>query len=204
MHKRTFEGIWWIAGQPTDKLPGLLEFDPTEGLRLKLSGVLTSEDLFSIRATRIPVIHGEVSGPDGGGLATLFRCIRGRTEISRVERQELLPELAAIGAHLGSEEQIAIASAEVSYSQLPNWLETGGFALQINADKVVAGEPVSYDVHYRPVSLPEIVTERATMDFVLRSIPPIFATRTLPLQEWVGMRVRPALPMSLGQFRRDI
>lgn len=201
MNERNFEGNWWVPEAPSEKVPGQLLFDNEEGLRLRLSGVLATSDLFSVHTASVPIIFGEVSGSSTGSNVTLFASLPSHTELSTVARQELKSRLAVLGSHVGSEEQLRITSAEIGFTQLPPWLNVGGFTLDVHSDIVKAGEPVAYDVHYRPVRLPTVRIPPGELSFILRSMPPLFATRTYPLQEWTGINIDLATELPFWQFK---
>jgi hypothetical protein len=203
MHERTLEGRWWLPDTPNNKYGGRLSFSSSTGCRLKIFGALLDGDLLSLREVRVPVIHGSVSSNETGSDITLFDCRRiGVRTHGDSHEQDLRPAVAALGPHLSSEKLLSVRVAELSFTQLPSWLLVSGFSIKFHQKTWKSGQPLKYTLKYRPVRLQKIVTPIGKIKFNLRSLPPIFPTRTYPLQEYVGLEVRPHKATPFREFKR--
>ncbi len=202
MHERTLEGRWWLPDTPNNKHGGRLTFSASTGCRLEVFGALLDADPLSVREVRVPVIHGSVSSHETGNDITLFDCLRtGVKAHGSFQQQDLRPALAALGPHLRSEKLLSIRVCELSFTQLPSWLIVSGFSIKFHQRTWKSGQPLKYTLKYRPVRLPTIVTPIGKIKFNLRSLPPIFPTRAYPLQEFVGLEVRPLKATSFREFK---
>ncbi|MEV4348916.1 HEPN domain-containing protein [Actinoplanes sp. NPDC049596] len=125
-------GLWWLSDDPDEQIPGVLRYEPGNGLVLSLIGA------FEDRITSSPspgvemvheghrtwdVIHGAAEQRE----ITLLACVPSgskRTFGARVKspnKQTVKAGTALIGAHVSGEDDAAFAAAEVSVEDLGIW-----------------------------------------------------------------------------------
>lgn len=203
MENRNYDGSWWVPENADNTVGGQFAFSATSGGRLEALGVLSDAQLGAIADVRVPVIHGTISAGASGNDVTLLDCHRGGTRLhGRYGKQQFIPSVAVIGAHLTSIEQLKIRTCEVGFTQLPNWLAWTGFEFRLPKGRWRVGKKLKYTLKYTPITFPVIRTPIGTIRFVTRSLPPLGPTRSYALQEWVGLQFRPRKPLAFHDFRR--
>ncbi len=125
-------GLWWLPDEPDGQVPGILRYDPEEGLVLSLIG--TFEDrVMTMHAPGVVSVHegrrtwDVIYGAAERREITLLGCVptkSNRTYGARVkspDKQIVQAGTALIGAHVGGEDKAAFSSAEVSVEDLTHW-----------------------------------------------------------------------------------
>lgn len=125
-------GLWWLPGDPDQKIPGTLRYTPTDGLTLTLIGAF--EDRISTTVSpgvvafheghrTWDVIHGAAEQRE----ITLFGCVPNsskRTFGARVQtpdKQSIVAIMVLIGVHVSRKDEAAFSAAEVSVDNLGIW-----------------------------------------------------------------------------------
>ncbi|NEB11287.1 hypothetical protein G3I32_21015 [Streptomyces coelicoflavus] len=125
-------GLWWLPEEPGHRVPGVLRYEPDCGLTLSLIGA------FEDRVTTTPnpgvlIVHegrrtwGVIHGAADQREISLFGCFPNssqRTFGARVKtpnKQIVTATTALIGAHIGSEDNAAFSTTEVSMEELGHW-----------------------------------------------------------------------------------
>jgi hypothetical protein len=131
-------GLWWLPDHPDEHVPGILRYDPEDGLSLSLIGtfedritshIATGAITFHEGSRTWNVIHGAAERRE----ITLLDCIptsSRRTLGARVkspDAQVVVATTAIIGAHIGGEEDAAFSAAEVSVEDLGLWAASSVF-----------------------------------------------------------------------------
>jgi hypothetical protein len=131
-------GLWWMPDHPREQIPGVLRYDAEGNLSLSLIGAfddrITSNPVPGLtlqhEGTRTwDVIHGAAEQRE----ITLLGCVPiggNRTVAARIvspDSQTVAATTAVIGAHIGSENDPAFATAEVSVEDLGLWAASSAF-----------------------------------------------------------------------------
>jgi ApeA N-terminal domain 1 len=130
-------GLWWLPDEPENQVPGVLRYEPEDGLKLSLIG--TFED--RIMTTHAPgvtihegrrtwdVIHGAAEQRE----ISLLGCVPNggtRTFGARVktpDKQTVSATTALIGVHVSSQDEAVFSAAEVSVEDLGYWAASSVF-----------------------------------------------------------------------------
>lgn len=120
------KGLWWIPGQETRQVAGILSFTSEDGLRLELLGALRRN--IAKPLTSIPTLFGHV---DGMGMVTLGRCLLAGTRITvpGTVYESYWPSVAFGGAHILKPAEQTFARVRVAFSRLGEWVRESGISL---------------------------------------------------------------------------
>ena len=204
-------GVWWLPDAPSEKIPGVLRYDPEDGLSLSLIGTLEDRILTTgssgwaavHEGTRTwEVIHGTAERREITLLGCAPRSTR-RTIGARVaspDKQTVTATVAIIGEHASSDADPAFAGAEVSVEDLSLWAASSVFEEFLGApDGKIDG---TGGISVKPVEAQSVVVDGT--EYRLQH------THTLPhfdqrkggsvgrMSDTVSIRIAPAEPFSLN------
>lgn len=161
-------GYWWLPEDPGHPVPGVLRYEPDEGLRLLLIGG------FEDRVFR-PVEGGvAVTGETGTrplllGIAdnkeiTLLDCLTVSSKsygIDSPHKQTVSARTALIGVHLESAGQEAFTKCEVSVENLNLWSDSSVFSMALGTtDEKLNGEG---SIRVKPTDEPSVTVSGTTI-----------------------------------------
>ncbi|MBU6427885.1 MAG: hypothetical protein KGR26_02635 [Cyanobacteria bacterium REEB65] len=112
------KGVWWDPAKPEDQVPGILVYQPADGLTLELIGIIG--DLRPGPSRDLDVIHGQ---PSSGGPITLLKCLsRGeRFSAPGFMTESYLPHYALVGHHFADRNSCTFLKWYVELSGLDEW-----------------------------------------------------------------------------------
>jgi hypothetical protein len=204
-------GLWWLADNPDDQVPGVLRYDAEGDLSLALIGAF--EDRFvSTPAPGLTVYHegtrtwGVIHGAAEQREITLLGCIAvasKRTLFARVDspdKQTVKAMKAIIGAHVSGEDDKAFAVAEVSVEDLGLWSASSVLEGFIGApDGRIDGTGC---ISVKPTEAKSVMVDRTEYVLAHTHTSPLFDQRTGGtvgrVRDTALFRVTPAEPFSLG------
>ena len=105
MQERSFDGVWWLPSAPERTVGGRFSFRREVGPRLEILGELLTSYERAGATGKIPIVLGSIAGTE----VTLLDVNVGRAHFSigrRYSQQEYRAELAVVGAHLGSRDDL--------------------------------------------------------------------------------------------------
>ena len=119
MEELDVDGLFWLAGQPGDKVAGRLRFDPLNGARLDLIGAFRNQVSSGARDESVMI-----NGDTGKHLLTLYRCIRTgiRAETANMVRESYSPEVILSGADFEEAELLGFSGVSLELSHLDEWV----------------------------------------------------------------------------------
>ena len=208
-------GVWWLPDAPSEKVPGVLRYDPEDGLSLSLIG--TFEDrIMTTGSSGWTVVHdGTRTWKVVHGVAelreiTLLDCVPRTTRrtmgarVASPDKQTVTAMVAVIGAHVSGDADPAFAGAEVSVEDLSLWAASSVFEGFLGArDGRIDG---TGRISVRPVEAQSVVVDGT--EYRLQH------THTLPhfdqrkgctvgrMSDIVSIRIAPAEPFSLNGAQR--
>lgn len=129
----TYNGEWFLPQKPENKIPGILTYNPEEGIYLELMG--------SLRELRGPIGIGDLFKPDiilgfttNGKAITLYRCAEIGREINfpgGVTTKNRV-NYCFVGTHFDNASELKFDSLKVSFQNLEEWLNISGFKTQFD------------------------------------------------------------------------
>jgi hypothetical protein len=128
----TFKGLWWLPATPDKAVPGTLSAHSESGLSFETTGSLSGEEnpfgmLITGKPDSYKVVHGET---DNNQTVTLFGIVEGPNNWSQNGITIISHDvnLAVVGAHVGSHEELMMSKIFVEYDCLPIWLRVSPFS----------------------------------------------------------------------------
>ncbi|MFG1766940.1 HEPN domain-containing protein [Micromonospora parva] len=131
-------GLWWLPDDPDERIPGVLRYEPEDGLVLSLIGAF-EDRIFSNPFPGVVAVHEGhrtwhvIHGAAEQREITLLACVPNsskRTIGARVkspDKQTVAAATALIGAHVSGEDDAAFSAAEVSVEDLGLWAASSVF-----------------------------------------------------------------------------
>lgn len=204
-------GVWWLPDVPSEKVPGVLRYDPEDGLSLSLIGTFEDRILTTgssgwtavHEGTRTwEVMHGVAEHREIALLGCVPKSTR-RTMGARVaspDKQTVTATVAIIGAHVSGDADPAFAGAEVSVEDLSLWTASSVFEEFLGVpDGKIDG---AASICVKPVEAQSVVVEDTEYYLVHTHTLPYFDQRkggTIGrMKDTVSIRVAPAEPFSLS------
>jgi hypothetical protein len=204
-------GLWWLPDAPDEQVPGVLRYEPEDGLVLSLIGA------FEDRITSNPspgvvmvheghrtwdVIHGAAEHRE----ITLLTCVpinSKRTLGARVkspDKQTVRAMTALMGTHVSGEDDAAFVAAEVSVEDLGLWAASSVFEGFVEAPD---GKPDgSGSISVKPPEATSIVVDGTEFRLAHRHTLPCFDQRRGEtvgrMRDTAFVRIVPADPFSLS------
>ena len=130
-------GMWWLPGaedsEVWNNVPGVLEFSPIDGAKLRLFGHLMESEYFQ-RSTEYELLHGATTS---GKLITLQGCHQLGMEYPQpgVPTRRFSVDIVYEGELFGSSDSIRFNSIEVEYTNLHNWIGRTAFKIDDDAQE---------------------------------------------------------------------
>lgn len=131
-------GLWWLPDDPGYQVPGVLRYEPEDGLVLSLIG--TFEDRFmTTPSPGLEMVHegsrtwDVIQGAAEQREITLLGCVPKSTKrtigarVKSPDKQSVVVTTALIGVHIGSEDEAAFSMVEVSVENFGLWAATSVF-----------------------------------------------------------------------------
>lgn len=124
-----WSGLWWLPDEPGRKVPGVLRYDPDDGLLLSLIGGfedwITSPQadggiVVYPKLRDWDVIHGTAEHRE----ITLLQCVVKDSRhifgarVMSPDEQSIKATMGLVGAHIRSEDESVFSAAEVSVENL--------------------------------------------------------------------------------------
>jgi hypothetical protein len=133
-------GYWWLPGEPGNRIPGILHYNPEESIRLELMGAfqgLATEDsvqiIWPLPAVRRPLILGTT---DQGDDCTLFGVVESPIPSGNAENVQVWSNVDVsnlfLGQHLPDERAISFQSMYAGFTHLEEWLGVDPLAAGLN------------------------------------------------------------------------
>ena len=129
-------GHWWLPEDPEAAVPGILRYDPVEGLRLDLIGGFEDRILRAV-AEGVVVMQGSKAWPAIVGIAdnkevTLIDCWPSHSKTYALcfhgpHKQTIRAMTGLIGVHLTDVEQPVFTELRVSVENLGHWSNSSVF-----------------------------------------------------------------------------
>jgi hypothetical protein len=115
-------GVWWVAGESSDRVAGVLRFSHEEGLVLSLLGTLSGREE-SVGAKSQAIILGMVLDCPLGQTVTLTECVQTsyRMISAGLSSEGYRAERAYFGRHLTNPEDFLFSKCQVQTSGLSGW-----------------------------------------------------------------------------------
>lgn len=204
-------GLWWLPDDPNEQIPGVLRYEPEDGLMLSLIGAfedrIISNPSFGVVTFHEghrtwDVIHGAAEQRE----ITLLGCIPNsskRTIGARVkspDKQIIMATTALIGAHVNGEDEEMFSSVEVSIEDLGLWAASSVFDGVLQAPD---GKPDgSGSISVKPAEAQSIVVNGTEFHLSHRHTLPFFDQRrggTIGrMRDTAFVRIVPTDPFSLS------
>jgi len=121
-------GLWWLPDDDSRTVGGIIRFDPSNGITLRVAGLIDGLEPFSM-SEMIPIILGRT---ENGKTITLYQCenVSIRDGIG-INARTYRARAAFVGAWFETEDDIRFSSGTVQFSSLPDWV--GGRAFQVES-----------------------------------------------------------------------
>jgi hypothetical protein len=127
-----YDGIFWPADTPDQKVAGRLSYKPTEGASLDLIGSFDDP----IVALNVTGQARRINGVAGAKELTLDGCVPQSANIQGpgIIRQEYYAPVVLAGIQFPPEESMQFDSVTLEFDQLPFWIKRENFSLAIDSD----------------------------------------------------------------------
>ena len=124
MEELDVDGLFWLAGQPDDKVAGRLRFDAANGAELSLIGYFHklpssgAHDLYDVVFPRDDPVR--ILGLAGRRLLTLERCLHGGISMGMpdIVRERYSPEVILSGTHFEEDEPLEFSAVHFQLQHL--------------------------------------------------------------------------------------
>lgn len=126
--ERLLKGWWWLPGKEDDKVPGVLDTNPSSNWRLECFGCFENLDatLMSGEVERYPLVHG-ICGT--GTPVTLADSVRsGLSCGTGPTMSSYAPRLVLVGHHFQPTDELRLKTLCLEYVCLPEWTGRLGWA----------------------------------------------------------------------------
>jgi len=198
------KGWWWPAGDPEDKCPGELQFDPGHGLHLELMGAFESFEGEPIESREALTIIGRAV--DGRPI-TLLRCFgtsqKGLTCVGGLESCRFFAHAALIeGRARGDQEHDHFETCRFRLLDLEDWLGDLPFKIEDGHQDGVRTLQATY---LQPADI-RIALKPVEAELRILSTPSfsIGDRRELPLSRISAVVIDPMTPRSLDWYLSQI
>lgn len=207
-------GHWWLPDAAESTVPGVLRYDPVDGLRLDLIGGFEDRVLRQVRPG-VLVDQGTKTWPVILGLAdnkevTLIDCWPSHSKSYGVgftgpHKQTIGAMTGLIGVHLSEIEHAAFTELRVSVENLGHWSSSSAFAgaIGIENDKMDGTGHISVS----PVEEPCVTVDGTKLTLAHEHTLPHFDRRrgeTIGrMRDTVFVRLEPESPYTLASARED-
>jgi len=161
-------GLWWLPDDPDHQVPGVLRYEPGDGLVLSLIGTFEDRLMTTLAPGVVAVHEGQQTWEVIHGAAeqreiTLLGCVPNggkRTYGARVkspDMQTVVATRALIGAHVSGEDEAVFSAAKVSVEDLGLWSASSVFEGVLNApDGILDG---SANISVKPAEVQTVEVE---------------------------------------------
>jgi hypothetical protein len=204
-------GLWWLPDAPGDQIPGVLRYEPDNGLTLSLIGAF-EDRIMSEVAPGVTALHeGSRTWDVIHGVAeqreiTLLGCVPNGgnrvlgARVKSPDTQTVGGTTALIGAHVSSGDEAAFSAAEVSVEDFGLWAASSVFEGFLSAPD---GKPDgSGSISVKPVEAQTALVDETEFRLVHRHTLPFFDQRrggtVGRMRDMAFMRIAPACPASLN------
>lgn len=210
-HPGGWTGHWWLPDDPETVVPGILRYDPADGLDLTLIGgfdarvvrhdVEAGVSYVSATSRTWDVVHGVAENRE----ITLLDCIPTSSTSFRLgsgppHKQSIVAQTALVGVHVLGADDAVFTACSASIENLTAWSADSVFSHELRVeDEEITGEAT---IRVLPIENPAVTVDDTK--FVL------LRTHTLPhftdqrgrtrgqVQETALIRFTPESPMSLA------
>lgn len=205
-------GHWWLPEDPENPAPGVLRYEPDEGLQLSLIGGF-EDRVFRPIEGGVAVTDERCNWPLLLGIAdnkevTLLDCVAVSSKSYRMgldgpHRQTVAALTALIGVHLKSADQEAFTKCEVSVENLNLWSDSSVFSMTLGTkDEKLNGEG---SIRVKPTAEPSVAVSGTTISLAHVHTLPHFdhmrgQTRAR-MRDTVHVKFEPTKACSLGGAR---
>lgn len=130
-----YEGVFWLADEPSRQAVGRLTYKPTEGASLDLLGSL-DEEVQALQTMNVVGPGRRIVGAAGGKEVTLDGCVIRNTHIQSpgILRQEYYVPMVFTGVQLDADDALNFDKVTVSFDHLPFWINRNNFSFSIDTD----------------------------------------------------------------------
>jgi hypothetical protein len=207
-------GLWWRPDNADERVPGVLRYDPEDGLSLSLIGAFEDRimshptpglTLYHEGTRTWDVIHGAAEQRE----ISLLGCVPTggkRTMFARVDSpdtQTLTAMTAIVGAHVSGGEDAVFSAAEVSVENLGFWAASSALTGSLGAsDGKIDG---TGSISVKPVDVRSVVVNGTEFRLEHRHTLPFFDQRTGEtvgrMRDTAFVRVVPATQFSAAGAR---
>ena len=123
-------GYWWLPGEPGNRIPGILHYNPEDSIRLELMGAFQGlitegsvQIIWPLHPVRRPLILGTT---DQGEDCTLFGVVESPKPSGNVENVQVWSNVHVsnlfVGGHFPDERALSFQSMYVGFTHLEEWL----------------------------------------------------------------------------------
>ena len=181
----TYEALWWLPGDPEDKVSGKVHIHPEHGVQLVLNGVFGADGsrLGSSSFSAEPVILGTQYS---GAQFTLLECREHKQEVpfgGGFQRQRFVADRALIGHHFESPEDVRLEKFYIEVTHLKDWMRNVGLR---QPERAEGGFFIEYDTE-RATTIPELRASLPSASVVVKSKPKILGGHSV--EEQVGVEI---------------
>ncbi|MGA2606049.1 MAG: HEPN domain-containing protein [Terriglobia bacterium] len=205
-------GYWWLPGEPGNRLPGILHYNPEESIRLELMGAFQGpikedsvEILWPLPPVRRPLILGT---SDEGEECTLFGTVESPMASGNAENVQVWSNVQLsnlfVGEHFPDERALTFQSMYVGFTHLEEWLGIDPLSAGFNFLPVPLEptDPLELRLPYRSRKVFE--ADVASLDAVISLWSSVQweakATRSLSLLHRAYFVVDPAVPRDYAWY----
>lgn len=207
-------GHWWLPEDPEHVVPGVLRYEPGDGLRLSLIGGFEDRILQPMEGGYAEMEGGR-SWPLVLGFAdkkdvTLLDCYPRHTQSywpgsAGPHKQTVSAMTALVGVHLDDSEQEVFTACHVSVENLTRWAASSVFTGTMGLkDERFDG---SGTISVKPVDEPSVVVDGTTITLAHEHTMPHFDARRGEtvghMRDTVFVRFQPEAPYSLSAAREQ-
>lgn len=205
-------GYWWLPGEPGNRIPGILDYNPEESIRLELMGAFQGfikqdsvEIIWPLPPVRRPLILGTT---DQGEECTLLGVVEAPGVSGKIDEPQVWSQLLVsnlfVGEHFSDEQALTFQSMYLGLTHLEEWLgiDPLGAGFNFLPLPLEATDPLDLRLPYRSRKLFE--TDAPSLDAVISLWSSVQwegkATRSLSLFHRACFAVDPAVPRDYAWY----
>jgi hypothetical protein len=196
-NKKTYEALWWLPGDPENRVPGKAILHPENGIHLILNGTFPAHGPAPEPKADVPAVLGRQYS---GARFTLLECREYERKVpfgEGFQRQKFVADRVLSGYHFEHPGEVELEEFYLEATHLKDWMRNVGLS---RPEKKENGFFIEYDSSSYS-TVPELRAKESAASIVVKSQPqrlgkdPMEGPSGVEIAEWV--EVTPDSPTSV-------
>jgi hypothetical protein len=196
-NKKTYEALWWLPGDPENRVPGKAILHPENGIHLILNGTFPAHGPAPEPKADVPAVLGRQYS---GARFTLLECREYERKVpfgEGFQRQKFVADRVLSGYHFEHPGEVELEEFYLEATHLKDWMRNVGLS---RPEKKENGFFIEYDSSSYS-TVPELRAKESAASIVVKSQPqrlgkdPMEGPSGVEIAEWI--EVTPDSPTSV-------